>query len=108
LAGYLETLAQRCAAAGPCVIGHIKGLAALPSGGYLRLSVLAPDCPAEVDLVEIDPQDCILRLVLTINVIVYGLAADSVKQLIWAAAAEIGSAQGAAVSVAPATLENTA
>ena len=71
---YLETLARRCHETGKCIIGHIKALALFPNGGYLRVSVVSPTVPAGVE--GSVPTDC-TELVLTLNVIVYGLGRDA-------------------------------
>lgn len=66
----LEAVAQRCDEAG--VIGHIKGLALFPDGGYLRVSVISAARPADVDVKERVPGRY-RSLTLTLNVLVYGL-----------------------------------
>ena len=89
LAGYLETLAQRCAAVGQTVIGHIKALALFDDGGYLRVSVVAAGRPATVE--GSAPPGC-LELELTLNVLVYGLERATAEQITRAAADEIAAA----------------
>ncbi len=78
LAEYLENLARRCSAAGPCVIGHIKALALFPEGGYVQVSVVGPALPASIQ--GHVPAGC-TELALDLNVIVYGLAHDQVKRI---------------------------
>ena len=46
----LETLARRCDETGPHVVGHIKGLALLADGAYVRVSVVSPRHPADVEV----------------------------------------------------------
>lgn len=89
LSRFLEDLAQRCHASGPCVIGHIKALALFPSGGYLRLSVIAPHLPATAEGEA--PVDCV-SLDLTLNVIVYGLPRESLENATLAAAGATAAA----------------
>jgi hypothetical protein len=95
LAGYLETLAQRCHASGRCVIGHIKALALFPGGGYLRLSVTAPHLPASVEGQV--PPGC-TQLDLTLNLIVYGLSQTTLEQIALEAAAQAAAQQKGQVS----------
>ncbi len=75
---YLETLARRCHETGKGMIGHIKALALFPDGGYLRVSVVSPTLPAGVG--GSVPTGC-TELLLTLNVIVYGLARDALERL---------------------------
>jgi len=75
---FMETLAHRCAETGKGMIGHIKALALFPDGGYLRVSVVSPILPAGVE--GSVPTDC-SELMLTLNVIVYGLGRDVLEQL---------------------------
>jgi hypothetical protein len=88
---YLEAAARRCVAAGPCVIGHLKALALLPAGGYVRLSVLAPERPAEAEVGEGDAAATAVAVTLTLNAHVYGLPAGQVAQCVDAAAAEVAA-----------------
>ena len=78
LAEYLQALAQRCAASGPAVIGHIKALALFAEGGYLRVSVVAPKIPASVEGKA--PSGC-TELELTLNVLVYGLERSAIERI---------------------------
>ncbi len=78
LAEYLQTVAERCVASGPAVIGHIKALALFPEGQYLRLSVVAPHLPATVTGQV--PPGC-AALDLTLNVLVYGLDRTRIEQI---------------------------
>jgi hypothetical protein len=75
---FLETLARRCHETGKCIIGHIKALALFPNGGYLRVSVVSPTLPAGVE--GSVPTHC-SELVLTLNVIVYGLGRDLLEHI---------------------------
>jgi hypothetical protein len=74
----METLAHRCAETGQGMIGHIKALALFNDGGYLRVSVVSPTLPAGVE--GSVPPDC-SELMLTLNIIVYGLGCDALQQL---------------------------
>jgi hypothetical protein len=70
IADYVEAIARRCHEMGPCLIGHIKGLALFDDGGYLRVSVVSPGRPAEKE--GYAPTET-TSLLLSLNVIVYGL-----------------------------------
>lgn len=95
LAGYLQTVAQRCAASGKPVIGHIKALALLPDKTYLRISVVAAELPANV--VGSVPPGC-TGLELTLNVLVYGLERAAIQAIVLQTAAEIAEQWNGTVS----------
>jgi hypothetical protein len=78
IAEYLDTLAHRCHETGTCIIGHIKALALFPDGGYLRVSV-----------------------VLTLNVIVYGLGRDLLEQITNEAASHFMHKWGGKIIIEP-------
>ena len=75
---FLETLARRCNETGKCIIGHIKALALLPAGGYLRVSVVSPTVAAGVE--GSVPMGC-TELVFTLNVAVYGLGRELLERI---------------------------
>lgn len=74
----VETLARNCSEAGPCVIGHIKGFARTPGNGFLRVSVISSDHPAEVDA---ESANDFSELSLNLNVLVYGHPKKVLAQL---------------------------
>ena len=74
---FMETLARRCHETGKGIIGHIKALALFPDGGYLRISVVSPTLPAGME--GSVPMGC-AELVLTLNVIIYGLERDALER----------------------------
>lgn len=96
LSEFLEALARRCTQAGPCVIGHIKGLARFPEGDYLRLSVVSPTQPADVE--GNAPEGC-TELTLTLNVLVYGLSRDLLERLVQETATDMASRSGGEVII---------
>ncbi len=96
LAEYLQTLAQRCAASGPAVIGHIKALALFPGGGYVRVSAVAPDIPASVE--GKTPSGC-TELELTLNVLVYGLERAAIERITRETSAEMAERWKGSVSL---------
>ena len=73
-----ETLARRCSETGPCVIGHIKGFAGTPGNGFLKVSVISCDHPADVDA---EGADDFSLLTLTLNVLVYGHSKKLLAQI---------------------------
>jgi hypothetical protein len=75
---FMEALARRCHETEKGMIGHIKALALFPDGGYLRVSVVSPTLPAGVE--GSVPVGC-AELVLTLNVIVYGLERNALERL---------------------------
>jgi hypothetical protein len=78
IAGYLEAIARRCREMKPCVIGHIKGLALFEDGGHLRISVVSPDHPADVEG-RVPPGTT--SLLFSLNVIVYGQGRDALERI---------------------------
>lgn len=90
IADYLETIARRCHEVdshgftprgpllGPCLIGHIKGLVLFGDGGYLRISVVSPSRPAEVEG-RVPAETTSLHL--SLNVIVYGKARNALERI---------------------------
>ena len=75
---FMETLAHRCYETGKAIIGHIKALALFPDGGYLRVSVVSPTLAAGVE--GSVPMGC-TELVLTLNVVVYGLGRELLERI---------------------------
>jgi hypothetical protein len=96
LRAYLDTLAARSTAAGPYVIGHIKALATLPAGGYLRGSSVSPAHPADVAAEGAWPADC-AELDMTLNLIVYGLPFELARSIATRSAEEVALARGGTV-----------
>jgi len=94
LVAYLAALARACAAAGPCVIGHIKALALFESGEYLRLSAVSAAHPPTVNGCV---PDGLATISLSLNVLVYDLPAAILHDLTWRTAAAL--AQGRVLTV---------
>jgi hypothetical protein len=93
---FVERLSSRCHEAGNCVIGHIKGFAELPDGGYARVNVVSARVPADL---AFHYSGSLAELTLTLNVLVYGLSAELLKKLTGVTAAETASRFGARVRV---------
>ena len=98
LAEFLGSLAGCCEVEGESVIGHIKGLATFPGGGYLRANVVSPSHP--VDVAGAAPEDC-SGLTFTLNVLVYGLSYDAVSDCVEQTASQAAGQWGGSVSVEP-------
>lgn len=75
---YLQEIAQRCIDQGECVVGHIKALATFSDQNYLRISVIAPQIPANIEGKV--PADS-TALELTVNVLVYGLERAAIEKI---------------------------
>ena len=88
LSEYLQSLAQECQQEAGNFIGHIKALALSGEDQYLRISVTDPGRPASVEGSVLAGQN---SLELTLNVIVYGLGHDFLKQITEKRAAEIAA-----------------
>ena len=99
LAEYINTLAQRCGGQKECLIGHIKGLATFPDGGFLRVNAVSAAHPA--DLAGRVPEGC-TELSFTLNVLVYGLSRETLSRLVRNAADQVATGSGGTVVVHPA------
>jgi hypothetical protein len=75
---YLEAIARRCHEMGSCLVGHIKGLVLFADGEYLRISVVSPGRPAEVE--GRVPAET-MGFLLSLNVIVYGKDRDALERI---------------------------
>lgn len=101
---YLGGLAHTCIEGGGdassprVVIGHIKLLALFGEGEYLRVSVVSPRHAATVTGGA--PGDC-SEMLITLNVLVYGLPTDRLAELTAAVAAAVALRWGAAVENVP-------
>ena len=100
LAKCVNTLAQRCDGHQECLIGHIKGLATFPDGGFLKVNAVSASHPA--DLVGRAPEGC-TQLSFTLNVLVYGLSRETVSRLVRGAADQVAASSGGTVAVHPAS-----
>jgi hypothetical protein len=86
LGEYLQTVAQRCIDQGECVVGHIKALSTFTDQNYMRISVIAPQIPANIEgKVPADSTD----LELTVNVLVYELERAAIEKITQETANEI-------------------
>ncbi len=91
---YLADLARACVASGTCVIGHIKLLALFANQEYLRVSVVSAAHPPTVTgAVPAGTAD----MVITLNVLVYGLTHDRLAQLTSATAVQVAGRWDATV-----------
>ena len=94
LAKFLESIARRCEASGPSVIGHIKALALFDDHRYLRASVVSSRHPADL---EGNPPGEFRQMEITLNVLVYGLDRSAIEALVADAISEIGQSFGGSI-----------
>jgi hypothetical protein len=92
---FVDTLARLCDGAGRCLIGHIKGFAALPDGGFIRVNAVSSRMPADVTVHSSEP---IGEFTMTLNVLVYGHPADLLQRLTEEAANETAARFGSGVN----------
>lgn len=95
-AEHLESLAKRCVETEAGVIGHIKGLAVVPGGGYVRVNLVSPLRPADI---ESTASSSCARLTFDLNVLVYGLSFEQVRQMTLNTAAMVASRRGGLISI---------
>jgi len=101
LGQFLERLARasvRTAESGPTVIGHIKALATLPGGAFLRGSVVAARHAPDVQTGGALP-DTLVELSFTVNVLVYGLSHRDAASLVEREAGRLAAELGAEAAV---------
>jgi len=82
---FFDKVGQATDAAGPYVIGHIKGLALLPGGGFVRGSKVSAGYPSDVEVHGADAAAC-AELEMSLNVLVYGLPLTRARRIV----AEVG------------------
>jgi len=87
-AAFLDELGWACTAAGRRVIGHIKGLALLPGGGFLCGSKVSPHYPPDMEISGATADSC-AELELDLNVLVFGLPLSEAGRIV----PEVGQAQ---------------
>jgi hypothetical protein len=96
---FMETLAALCQSSGPCLIGHIKGLALLKDRFYVRVSVVSASLPAQI---ETNASGEFPEMTVTLNMLVYGLSRQDLGKIAEEAAALVGAAWSATVTIEPA------
>ena len=79
LSQFLETLAKLCQDSGPCLIGHIKGLALLNGNRYIKASVVSASLPAQI---ETNASEELSDITVTLNILVYGLSKQRLQELL--------------------------
>jgi len=95
---FLERSAMLCEKAGPCVVGHIKGLALLSGDRYVRVSVISPSLPAQA---ETNASANLAEMTVTLNMLVYGLSKKSLEGIVKETAAGPGTGWSGRVTVEP-------
>ena len=98
LAKFLESIACRCDASGPSVIGHIKALALFDDHRYLRASVVSSRHPADLDG---NPPGAFRQMEITLNVLVYGLKRSAIESLVAEAGVEIEQSFDGSIALLP-------
>ena len=106
-AEFLDELALACTAGGGRVVGHVKGLALLPGGGFLRGSKVSARYPADVD-VEGAEIDACADLEMALNVLVYGLPLTEGRRLVLEIGQGLAQRWGAELDVLAGTAEHGA
>jgi hypothetical protein len=104
LSQYVAALAQECETADQVVIGHIKGLALLPDGGFIRASAVSAAHPVDT---EVRAGDDVAQqaLTVTLNVIVYGLSFDAARKIAIKNAQRLIEARGGSLVIEAVTKE---
>jgi len=105
LANFLDELGRACVTAGPYVIGHIKGLALLPGGGFLRGSKVSAHYPADTEYTGQDT-DRYAELDMTLNVLMYGPSWTETRRLVSEVGLSLAQRWGAELSIAVADNEH--
>ena len=94
---YVETLAGRCGGS-KHVIGHIKALAVLPEGGFIRASAVDATRRADAEASGALP-DRSPAVTFTLNVLVYGLPFEQAREMAQEATQAIASGRGGSAAV---------
>ena len=78
LLALMDRLARRITDSGSVVIGHLKGFAQAPELGFMKVSAVSADHPADAvgEFTGLSN-----GLALTINVLVYGKSRDELEEL---------------------------
>lgn len=98
LADAVGAVARACQAAGPAVIGHIKALAVLPGGGYLRASAISATHPVDFEAHQASGE-ALAELAVTLNAIVYGLSPEVIGGIIAGQIGQLVEARGGSMHV---------
>ncbi|MBN1374998.1 MAG: hypothetical protein JXA01_02460 [Dehalococcoidia bacterium] len=77
----LEQLAQACNAGNPKLIGHIKCVALLPDGGFLRGSKISMHYASDMEI-KTEKSISYNTLVLSLNMLVYGLSIFEARHIL--------------------------
>ncbi|MBC7252081.1 MAG: hypothetical protein H5T62_17615 [Anaerolineae bacterium] len=105
LANFLDELGRACVTSGPYVIGHIKAIALLPGGGFLRGSKVSARYPADTECTGQDP-DRYAELDMTLNVLVYGPSWTETHRLVSEVGLALAQRWGAELSISIADSEH--
>ncbi len=95
-AEQVELLAAQSAKISASVIGHIKGLASAPDDGYIRVNLVSPSRPADVECKIFGQYN---TLAFDLNVLVFGLSLEQVMRLTAEAAVSVAARLGGRVDI---------
>lgn len=104
-AALLDELAVACTQGGGRVVGHIKGLALLPGGGFVRGSKVSPRYPSDVDI-EGAAIDACAELEVALNVLVYGLPLSEGRRIVPEIGQGLAQRWGAELEIVAASTEH--
>ncbi len=104
VAEHFQLLATRSGDIAACVVGHIKGLAIAPDDGYVRVNLVSPSIPADV---ECQIQDQHTALTFDVNVLIFGLTLEQVKQLTADTAEDVALRRGGQIEIEAKQHEHT-
>ncbi len=104
LAELVELLAAHSAKIGASIIGHIKGLASVPDDGYIRVNLVSPRRPADVECKILGQYN---SLAFDLNVLIFGLSLEQVKRLTTETAGSVAARLGGQVEIESAHHEHT-
>ena len=95
-AEHIQLLAAHSIIIPGSVVGHIKGLAIAPDDGFLRVNLVSPSLPADV---ECKSQGRHTALTFDLNVLIFGLTLEQVQRLTADAAEDVASRLGGQVDI---------
>ncbi len=96
LAEQVELVAAQSAKISASVIGHIRGLATAPDDGYIRVNLVSPSRPADVECKILGQYT---TLAFDLNVLIFGLSLEQVMRLTAEAAAGVAARLGGRVQI---------
>ncbi|MCR3922578.1 MAG: hypothetical protein NUK65_08710 [Firmicutes bacterium] len=95
---FLEQLGLACTAGDKRVLGHIKCLARLSPGGYIRGSKISVAYPADVE-VKGNTATSFAEMQLTLNILVYGLPHHETQLIVQTVGSAIAASQQGKIEI---------